>query len=384
MSQSNSTNRVNRRQILVGAGALTTLAVTGINPHEPVLHEKILSSPTHAIIPIVGDGKWIWRKPPEKQTGYLEPRTFDLSIEIHAQGQKGQATNFQAFTPTPVAFGEQEILDFRMEKEGCLADVQKLSDSSARLIVGASTIDPGQTISAKAIYRLKLSKSYFGYEKDQFPAKQKIPRLATKLFTGNSPGIQTHSPEVKEVLKSVAANLAHPWEKAKKFHEWVFENIKGKPQAYTSVIQALRKKVGDCEERAGVFVALCRASGIPARLVWVPNHAWAEILLFDEKEKPHWVPVHTAAYSWFGWTGAHEVVIQKGDRIKIPEQKKHVRLIYDHYKCTGKRPKVFFTANLIPVADDNNKEPGPGARQKQKTGQWKLMGDDVDQKYMRP
>ena len=51
-------------------------------------------------------------------------------------------------------------------------------------------------------------------------------------------------------------------------------------------------------------------------------HNWAEFYLLDEQGEGHWIPAHTAAYSWFGWTGAHELVIQKGDNIRPPHNRK--------------------------------------------------------------
>ena len=44
-----------------------------------------------------------------------------------------------------------------------------------------------------------------------------------------------------------------------------------------------------CEERAAVFIAFCRAVGIPARLVWVPSHNWAEFFLVDNDGKGQWI-----------------------------------------------------------------------------------------------
>ena len=37
--------------------------------------------PIHSISPVVGDGKWIWNDPPE-ETGYLEPREYELEVGI--------------------------------------------------------------------------------------------------------------------------------------------------------------------------------------------------------------------------------------------------------------------------------------------------------------
>ena len=54
--------------------------------------------PAFAVIPVVGDGKWIWTEPPKDQTGYLEPRLFELSIGVELQGT-GNASGVMASTP---------------------------------------------------------------------------------------------------------------------------------------------------------------------------------------------------------------------------------------------------------------------------------------------
>ncbi len=345
-------------------------------------------SPTHSLVPVVADGKWISAEPPDPQfvlpetetsTGYFEPRSFDLTVQIRLTGT-GTARDVSAFTVAPVRFPEQQLIDLRIEQHGCRAIVQPLTDTSARLMLSAQSIVRGQTISAMAHYRLRISKSYFGYKQEMFPEVQELPRIA-KQYLSDSPGIRASSREVRTLAKTLTGQGRHPWELAATFHRWVWENIEGRPQDYTSVETAIKKQVGDCEERAAVFVALCRACGIPARLVWVPNHNWAEFLLTDEMGEAHWIPSHTAAYPWFGWTGVHELVLQKGDRIPLPGSSA-VRLIYDNIRCSGSRPDVLFTAELSPVGE-SEQTAGPGARQKQPSGQWQLVGQHAAQKYMR-
>ena len=150
------------------------------------------------------------------------------------------------------------------------------------------------------------------------------------------------------------------------------------------MITALEKRPGDCAEMSAVFVALCRAAGIPARLVWVPNHNWSEIHLSDNDGKGHWIPVHTACYFWFGWTGAHELVIQKGDRLRMPDRGGRLfRLQEDWMQWSGRRPAARYTAALTPQAAKTGGDPGPGARRKINTGEWKLVGDHPLDRYMR-
>ena len=337
--------------------------------------------PAYAIVPVVGDGTWIWTKPPDGETGYLEPRAFDFSVGIEMEGT-GDATGISATTPVPVALPEQKIDDVQIETQDTVAQLRLLAPAAGQLMLAAPGISRGQIIRATARFRLTLYKQYFGYDQQQFPLEQTVPK-AVRAALYDSPGIQVRDKEVRKLAAKIASQWDHPWDKARAFYEWVWEHIQARMGNYTSVLTALRDRVGDCEERAAVFVAFCRASGIPARLVWVPNHNWAEFYLQDQSGKGHWIPVHTSAYSWFGWTGAHELVLQKGDNITVPEQRKSCRLMYDWMRSVGSRPKVRYWAELKPVAAESIADAGPGARNKSPRGEWLLTGRDLLDKHVR-
>jgi hypothetical protein len=375
---------ISRRNFIVSTAATVSAAsplMAALDRIDPSCKQQIIPQPTYAIIPVVGDGKWIWTEPPEGQTGYLEPRKYDVSMGIRWTG-RGNATNLAASTAVPCEHPEQKIDDSSVTPNGCVAEIKQLTTDAAQLVAAAPGIVKDQVIEAVAKFTMTLCKDYRGFEKDQFPSEQPSTNFLRQLYLGNSPGIQTTSSLVKKIVSNTVDESLHPWEKAKKFYQWVWENIKGKPGAYTSVTTAIKKKVGDCEERAGTFVALCRSANIPARLVWLPNHCWAEIGLFDAQEKFHWIPIHTAAYSWFGWTGAHELILQKGDSIPVYGKKRPERLISDWHQWKGVQPKVEFLASVHPVATETIPA-GPGARVKQSDGQWKLTGTHPANEYMR-
>ncbi len=275
----------------------------------------------------------------------------------------GASRRLMATTAAPVELPEQQIDDVRIETQGCVAELRRLAPEAGQLALAAPTAAAGQVVRAIAHYRLTLRKAYHAHNKDKFPESQTYPREFRRLYLGDSPGIQTRDKLVHDLASRLTSASQHPWDRAFAFYTWVWENIQGRIQSYTSVLQALRDRVGDCEERAAVFVALCRASDIPARLVWVPNHNWAEFYLTDDEGQGHWIPAHTAAYSWFGWTGVHELVLQKGDAIRVPESHRPQRLISDWMQWQGAKPKVRYLAELTPLADEKStaSDPGPGA-----------------------
>jgi hypothetical protein len=382
---------MNRRQLLglgaLGAGVLSYEAVRSFLPGLSAGGIQTITgpTPTWAVIPVVGDGKWIWTEPPKDQTGYLEPRPFELSIGVEMQGA-GDATQIKATTPIPVEHPEQKIDDVRIETEGCEARLQAVGEGAAQLLLAAPQIARGQTIRAIARYKLTLAKQYFGYERDQFPAKQpEAPAAIRKLYLKDSPGIQTSSAEVRRLAAQLAGQgNEHPWDLVQKFIGWIHENIRPQVGTFIGVQNALKRKTGDCEEMAGINVALARHFGIPARLVWVPNHNWSEIYLTDEEGQGHWIPTHTSCYKWFGWTGVHELVIQKGDRVTPAHDRKAQRLIEDWGQWVGRRPDFRWVADLKPLPPESpGSDAGPGARIKQTSGQWTLAGTHPMDRYMR-
>jgi hypothetical protein len=381
---------MDRRRFFVNSGAAITSAAIvpaipqtlGLLTNTQVEH-CFPMGPIHSYEPVVGDGRWIWREPPKNERGYLEPRSFELSIGVELQGT-GDRSEAMASTPVPVAHPEQTIDDVQIETFGCDATIRELAPGAGQLLMHAKNIAAGQIVKAIAHYKLTIAKQYHGFHQDQFPEKQSIPTLIRNAALGESPGIQSNAGLVRKLAYDLTQGISHPWEKAESFVKWIQSNIRPQYQPYSSVTAAIEKKVGDCEEMSAVFVALCRAAGIPARLVWVPNHNWTEFYLTDKDDQGHWIPVHPACYHWFGWTGAHELVLQKGDRVKVPEQSRPSRLIMDWIRSSGPKPNAVYRAELKPIAPSGSDDAGPGTRSKDfRTGEWKLTGSHAYDRFAR-
>lgn len=335
--------------------------------------------PAWSVVPVVGDGRWIEIAPPREPAGYYDQRPFELAVGVEMKG-RGEATDLRATTPVPTSHPEQPIDDVRIETDGCEARIQPVGEGAAQLLVSAAGIEAGQVMRATARYRLGVTKQYFGHERDRFPSRQPPPAVDVRdRYLGNSPGIETVSPQVRKLLDTIRGRAAeHPWDLARRCWTWVREQIRPRIGPYTSVVKAIQDKVGDCEEMAAVFVALCRRAEIPARLVWVPNHNWAEFHLVDAQGTGHWIPAHTACYPWFGWTGVHEMVIQKGDRVIPAHARGAQRLLEDWGQAAGARPTFRWTATLTPLPAKAGDDPGPGGRVKQASGEWTLTGHRFD------
>src|SRR4029450_7290922 len=135
---------MDRRQWLALAGAGAVGAWAGVRQLRTPCESFGPRPPAYQIIPVVGDGKWIWTERP-KERGYLESRQFELSIGIELQG-RGSAGELKATTPVPLEAPGQKSDDVTIEAEGCAAEIRRLAPDSAQLFLAAPGIVEGQTI----------------------------------------------------------------------------------------------------------------------------------------------------------------------------------------------------------------------------------------------
>src|SRR6187397_2843637 len=79
-----------------------------------------------------------------------------------------------------------------------------------------------------------------------------------------------------------------------------------------------------------LFIALCRANKIPARMVWVEGHAYPEFYLEEADGKGFWYPCESAGAHAFGGMPLARTILQKGDNFKVPERKERLRYASDY------------------------------------------------------
>lgn len=111
------------------------------------------------------------------------------------------------------------------------------------------------------------------------------------------------------------------WQQVEAFFDYAIENVQYQEGVDKSAVQVLEEGVGDCQAIGALFVAMCRTHKIPARLVWVHDHQYAEFYLVDETGAGHWFPIETAGTPAFGEMRIARVILQKGDNFRVPERR---------------------------------------------------------------
>jgi hypothetical protein len=81
--------------------------------------------------------------------------------------------------------------------------------------------------------------------------------------------VTSEDTRVRSLSERATRGAVDPWEKANRISGWVHQNIRDKNfgVAFAAANEVARKLSGDCTEHAVLSAAMCRAAGIPARVV---------------------------------------------------------------------------------------------------------------------
>jgi len=120
-----------------------------------------------------------------------------------------------------------------------------------------------------------------------------------KKYTEPEELIECNNPEIVSLAHNLTDDADDWHEKAMKLHNFVYRHMSYEAQdEERGALWALENAVGDCSEYSYLFVALCRAAGIPARIkagfafhqaseTLEDGHMWSEYYL----ENYGWTPV---------------------------------------------------------------------------------------------
>jgi hypothetical protein len=159
-------------------------------------------------------------------------------------------------------------------------------------------INPEQKIKVKINIKAELIRY------DLFTAREKLERdydesSELRDFLKQEKYIEKNDPKIKEIAQGIEGQTEV--DIVKKIYNYVADNIEYTVHGRSDwgAVKALQKKKGDCSEYADLFVALCRAKKIPARVATgyivrssavSSKHNWVEVYLKDFG----WVPFDPA------------------------------------------------------------------------------------------
>ena len=146
---------------------------------------------------------------------------------------------------------------------------------------------------------------------------------AASLYLAAESFIESDAPEIVEEAARAMQGVAGARARAERLTRYVNALLDKKPTvSLPSALDVLRTKVGDCNEHTILYVAMARASGIPARiavgLVFIRGaqgafyyHAWPEVYLDEGAGRGLWLPVDPTL-NQFPADGTHVRLVRGG------------------------------------------------------------------------
>jgi transglutaminase-like putative cysteine protease len=175
---------------------------------------------------------------------------------------------------------------------------------------GATGNDAGEKIPASEAAGDESNQPANAVVKDDKKAESKV----AEFKTGDG--------EKADVVPASSGKVTD-WQRVEAIYDYVQKHISyeaGAPDK--AALQTLEDGKADCHGLAALFVAMCRTAKVPARMVWVDGHQYAEFCLVDEAGKTHWYPVQSAGTRAFGEMPVPKVILQKGDKFIVPERRR--------------------------------------------------------------
>jgi transglutaminase-like putative cysteine protease len=147
-----------------------------------------------------------------------------------------------------------------------------------------------------------------------------------KPFLREAPHV-VFTPEIKALSDRIAAGETNPYLKAKKFYDWIADQIKYSYAIEYSTIRNISdycrtKQYGDCGQEAFLFITLCRLNGIPARWQTGWNTCPGDKTIHD------WSEIYIAPYGWMPVDPYMGIFSMRYANTLSPAEKKEVRDFY--------------------------------------------------------
>ncbi len=315
---------------LFGVAFLQPAGAQVESPANPTIPSSI-HLPTASVLPVTQS----WR--------------FGLKVQATSD-----TTGIQATVPVPMQWPEQnvKVLSINKPDNVSVARIKEGSDSSqlffsiGRLGAGEEVIVTVDIEIEKLASTAPANPELFHFDSNEKPSQRK--------FLSPSPFIESKEKTIVDLAMSLPIDVSQPaWNQVESIYNWVRENVEYEfDPEIRSCLTALENKRGDCEELSSLFIALCRARGIPARAVWIPDHTYPEFYLMDEQGNGRWFPCQAAGSFAFGYMPESRPILQKGDKFKIPGQREEVRYSQPTLKAKDALSNPTVTWIMEPILGD--------------------------------
>jgi transglutaminase-like putative cysteine protease len=282
-------------------------------------------------------------KPSASSVRYGQPVVVKYRVGAEVTASRGAYRNVLMMVAVPLECPEQQV---RLVEEDISSGVEVSyrmlqNDGAKQMLMLVPSLAKGTTAKAILTYEVEMHPILPPEETKDLKIPERVPR-DVRRYTSGSPYIEVNHRKIRSLAKEIFSGVdksATDWERVEAIYDYVLEHIAYVEGEDKSALDTLRDGQADCYGRSALFVALCRANDIPARMVWVDGHAYPEFYLEDAAGEGHWYPCESAGTRAFGDMPLARIILQKGDNFQVPERpRERLRYASDYGIATGGKP----------------------------------------------
>ncbi len=277
-------------------------------------------------------------------------RTQRWKAGIRVAAATGPCAGIYGTFSIPVDWPEQDVKVVEEDVSDSVrqSQIRNLDGGVRQMVIVVPRLSFGEQAEVTMTFEITRRTKPVPLDTTVYRIPKTMPREVRKLLA-SSPKIDCRNARVRMKAKEVTAEQDSAWEKVRAIHGWMKENVEHTNDPLKGAVETLKQAKGNHEDLAGLFIALCRASKVPARTVWVPNYCYAEFYLEGEEEG-EWFPCEFKEKTVFGTVSQPYMILQKGDNVQVPESKERQRFVGEHLKVkSGRKPTVTFVREVLGI-----------------------------------
>jgi hypothetical protein len=277
--------------------------------------------------------------------GDSQRQTWRAGIIVEPGSQIEEA---KVIIPVPMDWYEQEVVKINEEKTDAALSgnirYKIVNNGVKEMILTLGRMRPHRKVEVVVDFEL-INYELLPPENTEDYVIPKRPPKGLELYLKESPTIECNKPQFVKMFNEITKEKTTDWEKVESLYAFVQDNVQynesGKNQpakgAWAIITMPEGSWSGDCKDMSCLFVALCRAGKIPARIVRLPEHCYAEFYLelkpaltasdSSVRAAPKsaipqgfWFPCQVAGSYSFGGIPERQPILQKGDSFPDPDK----------------------------------------------------------------
>jgi transglutaminase-like putative cysteine protease len=258
------------------------------------------------------DGECLWNGDYQTRRLYcLDTEADDPKVRLGERKLQVQYTvHFLSQGPDPVKtadfffavpgnrYNQQLIGDVRFSHEGIRHDRDRWGQEI--LIFHVEDLAPGTHLQPTLTVDVQLFDTRFWLVPEKVQPLSTVDRSIREAYLADGRKLRLNHPAIRKAAAEAVGDETNPYWRARNLYQYVLEKLDYRLSGgWESAPLLLERGTGSCSEYSFIFIALCRAAGIPARYVggivtrgddaFVDNmfHRWVEIYLPGYG----WIPV---------------------------------------------------------------------------------------------